>query len=289
MSLNRLNGKYRSKNRPMSFTCRTRFAFTLIELLVVIAVIALLMMVILPGLKNAKCQAQATLCLANVRGLSQAWHAYVIENNNWLPGSFTTKTDYLHENEPLDYNWAYSPQTDAGQELKANTPSTVKEKINGIKQGVLYPYLETEQVFHCPADKRCMKPAAHPTAPTGMIGAYRTYSIVSGLNSPFDFAHKRYTTIKNPGSKYAFLEEADGRGFNVNSWHFNVNNPDKWTDPVGIFHRDRGNLGFTDGHGKKHIWLDPDTIEMAANETFGLNDPGSLDLEYMQRNYPQLR
>lgn len=269
-------------------TCRARHGFTLIELLVTIAVIALLMAVIVPTLNRSKRQAQAILCLGNIHGIAQAWHTYVIEHDGWLPGAFTDKTDYLHNNAPLYYNWVYSPRSDAGQELQFDKPSTVREKINGIKQGVLYPYVDTETVFHCPSDKRYLKPATNPNAAAGMIGAYRTYSMVSGLNSPFDYAHKRFTTIKNPSAQYAFLEEADGRGYNVNSWHTSLPGKPFWVDPIGIFHNDRGNLGFTDGHAEKHTWVDPDTIEMAANEINGLNDPGNEDLIYMQLHYPHL-
>lgn len=262
--------------------------FTVLELLVVIAVIALLMVIIIPALGKAKCQAQAIVCLANIHGLAQTWHTYVIDIDALLPGSFTDKTDYLHDHAPLDYNWVYSPRSDSGLELKVNSPSTVQEKINGLKEGVLYPYLEIAEVFHCPGDKRYKKPAVSPLAAAGMIGAYRTYSIVSGLNSPFDFAHKRFTTIKNPSAMYALLEEADGRGYNVNSWHITLPGSTKWVDPIGIFHNDRGNLGFTDGHAEKHLWVDPDTIEMAANETVAVDDPGNEDLLYMQLHYPRL-
>jgi prepilin-type N-terminal cleavage/methylation domain-containing protein len=55
-------------------------AFTLIELLVVIAVIALLMGVLLPALKKARDAGRRTVCLANVRSLTQAWSMYADEH-----------------------------------------------------------------------------------------------------------------------------------------------------------------------------------------------------------------
>ena len=60
---------------------RTRVrAFTLIELLVVIAIIALLISILLPSLKEAREQGKRALCLANMRSIGQASHAYSTED-----------------------------------------------------------------------------------------------------------------------------------------------------------------------------------------------------------------
>ena len=60
-----------------------------------------------------------------------------------------------------------------------------------------------------------------------------------------------------------------------------------WVDPVAIWHNERSNLGFADGHAEKHRWVDQGTIE-AARE--GLNNAsvslGDKDIEYMRRFYP---
>lgn len=55
-----------------------RAGFTLIELLVVVAIIALLLAILLPSLGRAKEQARITLCLANLRSLTQASSAYLL-------------------------------------------------------------------------------------------------------------------------------------------------------------------------------------------------------------------
>jgi prepilin-type N-terminal cleavage/methylation domain-containing protein/prepilin-type processing-associated H-X9-DG protein len=56
-------------------------AFTLIELLVVIAVLALLIAVILPALKNAKLIAKQVVCAAQMKQWTLASLAYTAENN----------------------------------------------------------------------------------------------------------------------------------------------------------------------------------------------------------------
>lgn len=61
-------------------------AFTLIELLVVIAIIALLMSILLPGLKRAKENGQRAVCMSNCKQLSVALELYLMENKDRYPG-----------------------------------------------------------------------------------------------------------------------------------------------------------------------------------------------------------
>ncbi len=55
-------------------------AFTLIELLVVVSIVALLISILLPSLKRAREQAKRTVCMAHLRGLSNAWEIYAIDH-----------------------------------------------------------------------------------------------------------------------------------------------------------------------------------------------------------------
>ena len=57
-----------------------RRAFTIVELLVVVAVIAVLIAVLLPGLRSASGIARSTACTSNLRQISIACEAYVSSN-----------------------------------------------------------------------------------------------------------------------------------------------------------------------------------------------------------------
>ena len=59
--------------------------FTLLELLVVIGIIAVLMAILLPTLATARDAGKKASCLANLRQMGEAIHAYANENENTIP------------------------------------------------------------------------------------------------------------------------------------------------------------------------------------------------------------
>jgi prepilin-type N-terminal cleavage/methylation domain-containing protein/prepilin-type processing-associated H-X9-DG protein len=58
-----------------------RPAFTLIELLVVVSIIALLLSILLPSLRNAREQAKLIKCLAHMRGVGQAAMSFAVDHD----------------------------------------------------------------------------------------------------------------------------------------------------------------------------------------------------------------
>lgn len=62
-----------------------RHALTLVEVLVVIAIIAFLVALLIPNLKSARQSAQRAMCLANLRQIGVAIHAYSLDNRGSIP------------------------------------------------------------------------------------------------------------------------------------------------------------------------------------------------------------
>ncbi len=241
-----------------------RKGFTLIELLVVIAIIALLVSILMPALNTAREQAMKTVCATDQKNLSIAWTMYANDNDEIIVGASTYRV-----NAPY-YDWVDKP-------ISNNAPVT--EKQAAIRRGRLYPYVNTVEAYHCPGDKR-MNTYQH---------AYRSYSIPGCLDGegyvyPGHLQKHKLTRIQQPATKYVFIEESDGRGYNMGSWML----PDpsaygsSWVDPIANYHRDCMNLGWADGHASTRYWVDERTLEIAETQRLWANTPDNPDLQFMQ-------
>jgi len=83
--------------------------FTLIELLVVVAIIALLISILLPSLKNAREQARTAVCLTRQKGLGLAMHEFTAEHQGYYPDADLWFHSYGAPGMPLRFG--YDPRS----------------------------------------------------------------------------------------------------------------------------------------------------------------------------------
>jgi prepilin-type N-terminal cleavage/methylation domain-containing protein len=109
-------------------------AFTLIEPLVVIAIIAILAAMLLPALSKAKERGQRTACINNQKQILLAAIMYTHDSDDFLP-----HPNWGDANNPgMIPGWLSLPLF--------QLPAT------NLQTGLLWPYLNSYAVFHCPMD-----------------------------------------------------------------------------------------------------------------------------------------
>ena len=276
-------------------------AFTLIELLVVIAIIALLMAILMPALRLAKQQAATSVCLANTKNLALGWYMYMTDND----GRIMSSEDNGVEHNKNYVGWIGVPRDPDDNLLsisQTNPPVTDEDEIRGIERGLLYPYVKSPDIYHCPADN--LRKSMYDG--TGVFVTYSIprclYGVLNRSNALYNLQIKRFDEITSPSTRYVFVEAAETRNWN-SSHHFVIGAPEYtgipgewgWWGPMAINHGDSSVLGFCDGHSEVRKWRDPFTRERVDKlieqgvTLYGIEYPPDnqkLDITYMASGWP---
>jgi prepilin-type N-terminal cleavage/methylation domain-containing protein len=285
--------------------------FTLIELLVVIAIIGILAAILLPVLAQARKRALAIQCLSNEKQLVTAWLMYANDNqDNLVPNrGINGASGVVFTGDPL-----IQPQLQPGGanadwcpgNMQNSQDTTPGNKYPAgciyswwIMTGLIYPYINNINVYHCPADLSIVpRGATALTAP-----ALRTYSMndwVQPMDNPGyastpwnggpTTGYYIYTKLPNmavpgPSKIFVFIEESP---YSIDDGFFAVNPSEtsSWVNSPAVLHGRSSEMAYGDGHVEARQWTDSLMINERPSTPSGNTDgqtadPNSGDLAWL--------
>ncbi len=211
-----------------------RSGFTLVELLVSVSIIALLVAILIPAVKQARDSAKVLLCATNLRQIGIAWNVYLSSNDDTFPSW------------EGNMQWFYG-----GRE-----PSIASASFWVLDYRPLNPYVtlseqdqEWAELFRCPADRQILNDKGQPAVSKG----YPTYEYYGNsypmnwlLLIPYDQKNEQYLYGKN--FRLNDVEVSHSRLMLAGDcqWYYTVN--DATWDAHFHNRHDQMNLAFLDGH-----------------------------------------
>jgi len=179
------------------FQMKRARAFTLIELMTVIAIISALVAVSLPNLSRSREEAKRTVCMANQRGIGQAFYLYAMEAPD--PGVFpavcqtTTGTSN-------NFRMFYS-QDRSVEPSTTGTPSPTVDMWAVVRRVFTVP-----KQFICPSTTDLADPAADTTV-------YYDFRSINNLSYGYQWQHSPNRRIIGMASEPVFPVLADGNPY----------------------------------------------------------------------------
>jgi prepilin-type N-terminal cleavage/methylation domain-containing protein/prepilin-type processing-associated H-X9-DG protein len=247
-----------------------RRAFTLIELLVVIGIAAILAALVGSALNRSKAQAEGIQCLGNLKQLQTGWQSYISENGSVAPPNM------YHNNDPSIASAPSVPCSWVGGNAQSDQTSS------NIQSGVLFPYVKSVAVYHCPADDSTI------LGTPGLL-RFRSYSMSLQFNSDPGvnmIAPKPLTSLSqltNISAIFLFLDENES---SIGDGVFGVypQPSAEWCNLVSDRHLQGANLTFVDGHAQRWPWRCPKNFLNHSQQAANAQD--LLDLRQLQNAIP---
>lgn len=167
--------------RPNAVRSHSR-AFTIVEILVVVGIIAIMMSLIVSGLRGALGAARKTRELNGLRGVHAAWTAYAnTYDESLLPG-------YMDEQSQA--NWGVEYQNLSGQALPRALTQTYPWRLARYMDSpynALLSYLEIEAATASANDEPSIQWDGAPTPPAWMAAAFGQPGSLLALQPAFSY------------------------------------------------------------------------------------------------------
>jgi hypothetical protein len=211
-------------------------------MLVSTAVILLLASLTIVGVNSASQKAKSAVCIGNLRQLQAAYLIYVGDFDSALPNN--------RANEEPGGSWRSEPLSWVGPS-NVNLPND----SDNMRIGVIFPYLKTTAIYHCPLDKSRIGGKSAPRKARYRERSYSMNGSLNGRTNGFQKVITRLGQALHPTDTFCLIQESADT---LDDGHFFVNqvNPgDSTSAPSGIDRR-RTSITFLDGHAELTVAKD---------------------------------
>ena len=224
------------ERRHVGYRARQMTAFTLIELLVAISIIALLMGILLPSLRNARDQAKSVQCRSNLRQMALAAHDYANAARDRFPLAYSRESGTMM----ILHAWDFTTIKDW-----STTPATVR-----VLPGVLWRGQTIEAIQQCPSYDGGANWLADPYTGYNYNTSYLGHGQGESIPEPALLAQ-----VRTPG-RTALFGDGRYRGGANKFMRAPWSNPGdasfagRFAGTQGYCHLGKTNVAFCDGHAE---------------------------------------
>lgn len=246
--------------------------FTLAELMTSMAILALLAAILMPAFISVRNHAQRIKCMSNLRQLGMAVSMYVGESNCQLPYCNWANTPDSTNYYSIGWLFAF-PQARVGfpatSDLNGYWFMLPHPPADGMQTGVLWPYINSMEVYHCPADDPDFRVGTEFLTSYLMSGAQCGYGRLG--KAPGCTEGLKITQINHPSESVMFWEALEqnyqGQQNTLFVWNDGSSQPSE--EVLSDRHEKGANVCCFDGHVE---WFDKGTWNYWVN----LPGPGRL-------------
>lgn len=212
---------------------RALAGFTLVELLVVVTVIAILISMLLPALKNARETARMAVCASNQSQMGTAIAAYRLAYRNQFP-------PYLYTKDPDPESTTDKSRTHQLFGIRNWDSGTYsQDPVNNINMpdfslGFLASYAQVDKLYYCPSYKLIQLPP-HMSDWQFLMMPLNSYALnlyVGDMKTAGSLGGDRLSRLGDMDSAASTINYADSTGWRLYMW---------WPTALDIQVRNYGN------------------------------------------------